>query len=168
MSTQGIERRDAGEAARRLAQASCRATRDDTPRSKQKSVDPRNDRAMAEHAMEQWISETESLSSATSTPSTHSGMPHAQLSRERAVSGAHGGGHAPEEPRADAEPAPVRGKDAEALLGVGIHAAALAATRIHPAIGVGMVAAYWATHAMSHEKEGAEAIAHGASMFHPH
>jgi len=169
MSANTIERRDAGETARRLAETASRGASTSQSNSEQKCIDPRNQRAVAEHAMEQWIESASNSSSYPSTATTHSGMPYARLSPNRAVQGAHGGGHGPEAAPAQVEPAPVTGKDGEVLLGVGFHAAGLAAAAyVHPAVGLGVIAAYWATHAMSHDKEGAEAIMHGATMLHPH
>lgn len=161
MSANTIERRDAGETARRLAETASRGASTSQSNSEQKCIDPRNERAVAEHAMEQWIESASSSSSYPSTATTHSGMPYARLSPNQAVQGAHGGGHGPEAAPAEVEPAPVNGISK----GIVSFAAWDLAGMIAPGPAVLL---YLATHASSHDGEGAEAIMHGATMVHPH
>lgn len=149
MSSTRIDGNAAGQSARRLAEAAEHERANCKSGQQPKSVDPKNERALAEQAMESWIHET---SCRPSNGVTRDPLAPAPRPMPVAPGQVPNPGHSmdPQQPK------PLKEQLASAALW---HLAAMVA----PAP---VALTYLATHASGHDGEGAGAVIHAATMIH--
>lgn len=149
MSSTRIDGNAAGESARRLAEAAEHERANCRSGQHQKSVDPKNERALAEQAMESWIYETSCSPSNAVTKD-----PLAPAPRPMPV--------APGQ-----VPNPGHSREAQQPKTVKEQLASAAAWHLAAMIAPAPVAlTYLATHAYGHDGEGAGAVFDAATMAH--